>query len=85
MESQFLFSKNIEITLETTPENITHEYVNDCIKLWVNRFSVWVQTLNEKALQEIARSWKWDIFRALDILEKSGVRHIEDYIELMER
>lgn len=55
-----------EITLETTPINITKENLLWWKSIWINRISIWVQTLNSKSLKEIWRWNKWDIINALD-------------------
>jgi oxygen-independent coproporphyrinogen-3 oxidase len=81
LKKKFGFADNIEITIEANPENITKENLKWWKKLWVNRISIWVQTLNEKALKEVWRTWKWDIFEALDILEKEqGIDVSLDFI-----
>lgn len=70
LEKKFSFSKNIEINIESTPEKITLENLISWEKLWINRISIWVQSLNEKTLQEISRTEKWSVLDALENLEK---------------
>lgn len=80
-EKKYKFDENIEINLETTPFNVTPDNVLAWEKLWINRVSMWVQTLNNDALQEIQRGNKWDIFTALDNLKKSKIKNISiDFI-----
>lgn len=66
LKSKFIFSENIEISIETTPWNITKENLIWWKNLGINRISMWLQTLNEKSLFEIWRDSKWDIILALD-------------------
>lgn len=70
LEKKFKFEKNIEINIESTPEKITLENLISWEKLWINRLSIWVQSLNEKTLQEISRTEKWSVLDALENLEK---------------
>ncbi len=66
LREKFIFSQNIEISIETTPENVTKENIIWWKNLWINRISMWVQTLNEKSLEEIWRADKWSIIEALE-------------------
>ncbi len=66
LKDKYILDDNIEISIETTPENVTIENIIWWKKLWINRISMWVQTLNEKSLKEIWRAWKWDIIKALE-------------------
>lgn len=68
LKNNYLFADNIEISIETTPENVTIENIIWWKKLGINRISMWVQTLNEKSLAEIWRTWKSKILKALDNL-----------------
>lgn len=68
MKQKFNFSENIEITLETTPNNVHKENIEIWKQLWINRISMWVQTLNQKTLQEIKRSPAEVIFTALNLM-----------------
>ena len=61
----FYQKTEIEITLESNPEDITEEYVRSIVELGINRISVGVQTLNEKSLIEIHRSDRNSIAIAL--------------------
>lgn len=69
LKHTFIFSKDIEITIESTPEMIHQESLIWWNKLWINRISIWIQTLNQKSLDEISRSQKWNILKSLDILQ----------------
>ncbi len=68
LRQKFIFSKDIEITIESTPNNITQKNLEIWQSLWINRISIWIQTLNYKSLKEINRWNKWDIEKALGIL-----------------
>ncbi len=47
--------KNAEITLEATPITVTKENLIWWKNIWINRLSIWIQTLNNKSLLEIWR------------------------------
>lgn len=66
LNNKFWFSKNIEISLESTPNKITYDNLTKWKRIWINRISIWVQSLNNKTLTEIWRWDKWDIIEALD-------------------
>ncbi len=68
LKNKFIFSNNIEISLESTPDKITKRNLEWWDTLWINRLSMWVQTLNLQSLETIWRGNKWDIERALDII-----------------
>lgn len=70
LREKFTFSENIEISIESTPEMVTIQSLEWWEKLWVNRLSVWIQSLNPKTLKEIQRSEKWDILQCFETLEK---------------
>ncbi len=61
-------SSNIEITIEANPEDITEEKVKWWKGLWINRVSLWVQSLDNKVLDIIKRSDQKTILQALEIL-----------------
>jgi len=58
LKSRFIFSDNIEITLESTPNNITLKNLKIWKNLGINRLSIGIQTLNQKSLEEIWRGTK---------------------------
>ena len=70
IKNKYTLEENCEITIETTPDKINKENLIWWKKLWVNRISMWIQTLNEKSLKEIWRWNKWDINNALENLKK---------------
>ena len=69
LKQKFTFSEKIEINIESTPEMINLENLNWWEKLWFNRISIWIQSLNPKTLEEIARSEKWDILKCFETLK----------------
>ncbi len=64
------FNKKTEITLESTPNKITKDSLIGWKALWINRLSIWVQSLNNKTLKEIGRGDKWDIIQALNNIKE---------------
>lgn len=81
LQEKFWLGTNIEITLETTPKNLTKENIFSWKKLWINRVSIWIQTLNNKTLKEISRDEKDIIFNGLENLKHSKIKNISvDFI-----
>lgn len=81
IKHKYKISDNIEISLETTPFNVSNKNIYSWEKLWINRVSMWVQTLNDQALKEIQRGNKWNIMDALDNLRNSEIQNISiDFI-----
>lgn len=81
LENKFSFSKNIEITLETTPQNINISNLNIWYNLWINRISFWVQSLNNDTLKAIWRTSKETILEKLELLKNSKIQNISiDFI-----
>lgn len=81
LQKKFWFEKDIEITLETTPKNLTKENIFSWEKLGINRISIWIQTLNNKTLKEIARDEKKIILEWLKKIETSRIKNISvDFI-----
>ena len=79
LKNTFIFSNNIEITLESTPDKITAQNLAGWDKLWINRLSMWVQTLNQKSLETIWRGNKWDIEKALNIIWDRSLERLVSY------
>ena len=81
LKNTFSFEQNIEITLESTPQNLTLENLSDWKNLGVNRVSFGIQTLNNNSLKEIGRTDKNTIFTALEHLKNSGIENVScDFI-----
>lgn len=81
LDNKFWLNKNIEITLETTPKNINSKNLQSWEKLWINRISMWLQTLNNKTLNEINRDNKEIILQWLETLKNSSIKNISvDFI-----
>ncbi|MDD5213331.1 MAG: radical SAM family heme chaperone HemW [Candidatus Gracilibacteria bacterium] len=70
LKTKFGFEENIEITLESTPQNINSKNLVSWNNLGINRLSMGVQTLNEDSLKEIGRDDKSVILKALDEVKK---------------
>ncbi|EKD66362.1 MAG: Oxygen-independent coproporphyrinogen III oxidase [uncultured bacterium (gcode 4)] len=73
---EFWNLENTEMTLEMNPENVSEEYAIWLKKIGINRISIWVQSLNNKTLQEIWRSENKIIFEALNNLKKGEFENI---------
>lgn len=63
-------SKNIEITLESNPENLTWKYIKWLKEIGINRLSIWVQSINSQTLKEIWRKDKDIILSALNNIKE---------------
>lgn len=70
LSKKFGFNKDIEISLETKINNITEENLLYWNSLWINRISLWIQTLNNQSLKEIWRQCKEEIINKLDIIKE---------------
>lgn len=81
LNQQIEFDKNIEITLESTPNNVTEKNLENFETIWITRLSIWIQSLNKKTLEEIGRWEKWEILEALKSAENSQIKNISvDFI-----
>lgn len=82
LKKKYWFTDDIEITVESTPNNVVKENIENWYNLWINRISMWVQTLNKKSLGEIKRGNKWDVTEALENLNNySNIQNISlDFI-----
>ena len=76
IKNKYILDKKCEISIETTPDKISKENLIWWEKLWINRISMWVQTLNQKSLEEIKRWWKWDIIKALENFKKYTLKEV---------
>lgn len=70
LKNKFNLNRDIEINIEANPGDITNENLIAWKKLWINRISIWIQTLNEDSLKEIWREHKWEILDSLNIIKK---------------
>jgi len=81
LEVKYWFNENIEISIEATPNTILIENIIWWKKIWINRISMWLQTLNNDSLIEIWRGNKWDILLALDNIKKVWFNNVSvDFI-----
>lgn len=61
----------IEVTIEVNPESVTEEKLKDYYDLGINRLSFGLQSINEKTLKYIGRSY-YSKENVKDIIEKAG-------------
>lgn len=81
LKEKFWLKDTCEITLETTPQNISIENIKLWKEIWVKRISMWVQTLWEETLKEIGRENKEVIFSSLSLLNDAAFESISvDFI-----
>lgn len=75
------FDDNMEISLEINPQYISLEKLKEYKRIWINRLSLWIQTLNDKSLKEIWRSSKFSIFETFDKIKKIWFQNVSiDFI-----
>ena len=81
LKNKYWFSEDIEISIEATPNTINIDNLKWWKKIWINRLSMWLQTLNNESLVEIWRWNKWEILKALDIIKLEWFSNISiDFI-----
>ena len=56
IKENFNLNKDIEITLESNPMDLTKTKIDDYLHAGINRFSVGIQSLNDKTLKFIGRN-----------------------------
>ena len=66
------FSKNVEITFEMNPEDVSPEYLNNLAKIGVNRLSLGGQSFRESLLRKLGRCHDAsDLRKACDVIVNS--------------
>lgn len=77
-----LFSKNMEITMECNPDDVTPDFCKALGKLPVNRVSMGAQTFSDQRLQFLRRRHNTtEVKEAVSLLRKTGIANIS--IDLM--
>ena len=77
-----LFSKNMEITMECNPDDVTPDYCKTLGKLPVNRVSMGAQTFSDQRLQFLRRRHNTaEVKEAVSLLRNTGIENIS--IDLM--
>lgn len=77
-----LFSKNMEITMECNPDDVTPDFCKTLGKLPVNRVSMGAQTFSDQRLQFLRRRHNTtEVKEAVSLLRKTGIANIS--IDLM--
>ena len=77
-----LFTKNMEITMECNPDDITPDYCKTLGKLPVNRVSMGAQTFSDQRLQFLRRRHNTaEVKEAISLLRNTGIENIS--IDLM--
>lgn len=75
--SDFEFSKNPEITIESNPNSLTREKAETYFSSGINRISIGAQSFNDRILKKIGRIHKSeDIFRAVENARSAGFKNI---------
>lgn len=75
--SDFEFSENPEITIESNPNSLTREKAHTYFSSGINRISIGAQSFNDEILKKIGRIHKSeDIFRAVENARAAGFKNI---------
>ena len=75
--SDFEFSENPEITIESNPNSLTREKAETYFSSGINRISIGAQSFNDEILKRIGRIHKSeDIFRAVENARAAGFKNI---------
>lgn len=74
--------KELEITIEANPEEITHNLMNSYAKAGINRASVGIQSLDDKLLRRLSRQHSAEkAIQAVWAIQEAGIENIS--IDLM--
>lgn len=67
-----------EVTIEVNPESVTEEKLKEYHNMGINRLSIGIQSINEKTLKYIGRSYtsKENIKNVIEVAEKVGINNI---------
>lgn len=77
LKNSFTFGAKPEITMEANPESLSKEKIEAAINLGVNRFSLGVQTFDDRLLKNIGRIHSSDqVFSCFNLLRKAGCKNI---------
>lgn len=75
--SDFEFSENPEITIESNPNSLTIEKAKTYFSSGINRISIGAQSFNDDILKKIGRIHKsCDIYKAVENARSAGFRNI---------
>lgn len=82
LRDKFVFDKNTEITCEANPESATPEFIEECLKNGVNRFSFGLQCADDGVLKTAGRLHTVNHFiRAVKLAKLCGIENISaDFI-----
>ena len=82
LQKAFTFAPNIEITLETNPEDVSKERADVWKNLGVNRISLGVQSMDDAELQRLGRNHNAkQVVQAFALLREAGIDNIS--VDLM--
>jgi oxygen-independent coproporphyrinogen-3 oxidase len=82
LKKNFTWDSNIEITLETNPEDVTNERVKAWKDIGINRISLGVQSMDNTQLKRLGRNHnEQQVYDAFGILKNAGLTNIS--VDLM--
>ncbi|CAL4324562.1 Heme chaperone HemW [Buchnera aphidicola (Periphyllus testudinaceus)] len=77
IKKRTIFSKNIEITLESNPESINKNFFFKYKLAGINRISLGIQSFNEKILKNIQRKYSYEnLIKKIKIIKKINFKNI---------
>ena len=83
VRERFTLSENSEITLEANPGTLTEDKLKQYLACGINRFSLGLQSANDKTLRAIGRTHTLQDFKnSVNLLKSHGVKNISADIML---
>lgn len=82
LKKKFIWNPDIEITLETNPEDVSRKLVQEWKRLGINRLSLGVQSMDDAQLKRLGRNHlEKDVVDAFGIFQKENFQNIS--VDLM--
>lgn len=76
VRKNFNLSGESEITIEMNPGTVNEEKLSDYLSAGINRYSLGVQTFNDKSLNRIGRIHNSDqVFKTIQMIQSFGIRN----------
>ena len=77
LRTNFIFSDNIEITVEANPATLSKSKIDLLLSSGVNRLSIGVQSFNDTELKTLGRMHSsGEAFDSIDLIIKTGLKNI---------
>lgn len=77
IKSKIDFSLIEEFTIEVNPDDVTYDYIKECISLGINRVSMGIQSFVDKELKIINRRHdSYQAIKAIETIKSAGISNI---------